>query len=113
MRFTDGKVDPSGRHLVVGTMHTSWRDPAAPTGKLYCVSADHGAPTPSVLWSASPWTLGAASAAATAAALAASRLRGRSSWAVPVSAVAAAALAGAAMAGEPSPHTHAESLWLF
>ena len=105
MRFNDGKVDPTGRHLFVGTMHGSWRDPAAPTGRLYRFTCDAGGHTTAeepgahLVWGTRRAPLFAAAAGAMACALAVSRVRHRSSTATATCATLAAAAAAAAMAG--------------
>jgi hypothetical protein len=100
MRFNDGKVDPTGRHLFVGTMHGSWRDPAAPTGRLYRYTCDsEQEPGAHLVWGTRRAPLLAAAAGAAACALVVSRARNRSSTATATCATLAAAAAAAAMAG--------------
>ena len=113
MRFNDGKVDPSGRHLFVGTMHSSWRDPAAPTGRLYRFTCGSGHTTRDesgahhLVWGTRPAPLFAAAAGAVACALAVSRVRHRSGAATATCATFAAAAAAAAMAGACLSPAHA------
>ena len=107
MRFNDGKVDPSGKYLFAGTMHSAWRDPASPTGRLYRITAAassgaHGRYTYS--WGTRPWSLAGAAAGALVLALGVSRVRSRGSLATATCATAAAVASAAAMAGAAAPN---------